>query len=433
MSALGPVKTFLVGGAVRDRLLGLPVSERDWVVVGASPPAMIEHGFRPVGRNFPVFLHPQTNEEYALARTERKTGKGYHGFVFYTGPDVTLEQDLQRRDLTINAMALDATDRLIDPFNGSQDLRSKVLRHVSSAFSEDPVRVLRVARFLARFEPHGFRVAESTLGLMRTMSANGEISALVAERVWKEFTKALTAAAPAAFFHVLEAAGALKILAPELDALFAKPRLREPLAAALRAAASRNCALSVFVVLASWAAAAGLHLDAWCGGLKAPRAYRQLAHTMPLLHALTMRRAHLDAESLLRFFKRNDLLRNPQRFKCLESVWSSCALPQHLDPYHGTPAWKLLDMALQTVVHADVKAALSQCRHPGAIKAAVVQEQTRLLDDFLARLFEKEHQNDAKNDAVYDKRQHADFFDESQKQANGRKRDHGSEHKTDEQ
>ncbi len=211
---------YLVGGAVRDKLLGLPVKERDWVVVGSSPEDMLEKGFKPVGKDFPVLLHPTTHEEYALARTERKTGKGYHGFECHYAPQVTLEQDLARRDLTINAMAEDAHGTLIDPYHGKADLEQKCLRHVSDAFSEDPVRILRLARFAARFAHLGFRTDKSTVALMQSMVAAGEVNALVPERCWQELTKALGEQSPWVFFDILNQAGALKILFPELLASF---------------------------------------------------------------------------------------------------------------------------------------------------------------------------------------------------------------------
>ena len=218
------MKAYLVGGAVRDALLGRPVKERDWVVVGATADAMLARGYKPVGKDFPVFLHPETREEYALARTERKTAPGYHGFVIHAAPDVTLEQDLLRRDLTINAMARDESGMLIDPHGGLQDLEARRLRHVSPAFSEDPVRILRLARFAARFAPLGFTVASDTRGLMRDMVAAGEVDALVPERVFAELSKALEEAKPSVFFEVLRDCGALGRLFPELDALFGVPQ-----------------------------------------------------------------------------------------------------------------------------------------------------------------------------------------------------------------
>ncbi|HZN86609.1 MAG TPA: multifunctional CCA tRNA nucleotidyl transferase/2'3'-cyclic phosphodiesterase/2'nucleotidase/phosphatase, partial [Burkholderiales bacterium] len=208
------MKAFVVGGAVRDELLGLAVADRDWVVVGATPEDMANQGYKPVGKDFPVFLHPETHEEYALARTERKSGRGYKGFTVHAAPDVTLEQDLERRDLTINAMAKDEAGRLVDPYGGEKDLREGVLRHVSAAFAEDPVRILRVARFTARF---GFRIAEETLELMQAMVASGEADHLVKERVWQEFARGLAEPNPKLMFQALESCGLRAKLLPELE------------------------------------------------------------------------------------------------------------------------------------------------------------------------------------------------------------------------
>ena len=218
------MKIYLVGGAVRDALLERVAGDRDYVVVGATPDKMLALGYQPVGKDFPVFLHPQTKEEHALARSERKTAAGYHGFVFHTDADVTLEQDLIRRDFTINAIAQDDDGNLIDPFNGRQDIENKILRHVSPAFGEDPVRILRAARFMARFAPLGFSIAPETLDLMRQMVGNGEVDALVSERVWQEMKRALEEPTPSAFIQTLRDCGALKILLPEIDALFGVPQ-----------------------------------------------------------------------------------------------------------------------------------------------------------------------------------------------------------------
>lgn len=217
------MKIYLVGGAVRDELLGLPVKDKDWVVVGATPQEMLDAGYQQVGRDFPVFLHPQTREEYALARTERKSGSGYTGFTCYAAPDVTLEEDLQRRDLTINALAQDDDGHIVDPYQGRRDLDNRLLRHVSPAFSEDPLRVLRVARFAARYAHLSFRIADETLALMRDMTAAGELEHLTPERVWKETENALTTRNPQVFFQVLRDCGALRVLFPEVDALFGVP------------------------------------------------------------------------------------------------------------------------------------------------------------------------------------------------------------------
>ncbi|WP_140920384.1 multifunctional CCA addition/repair protein [Limnobaculum xujianqingii] len=217
------MKTYLVGGAVRDQLLGLPVHERDWVVVGATPEQMLTLGYQQVGKDFPVFLHPQTHDEHALARTERKSGSGYTGFTCYAAPDVTLEQDLLRRDLTINAIAQDDDGTLIDPYHGQRDLELRILRHVSVAFSEDPLRVLRIARFAARYANLGFTIAPETWQLMKEIVNSGEIAHLTAERVWKETEKALSTRSPQVFFEVLRECGALAVLFPEINNLFGVP------------------------------------------------------------------------------------------------------------------------------------------------------------------------------------------------------------------
>ena len=218
------MEIYLVGGAIRDELLNLPVHERDWVVVGSTPDQLLKHGFRPVGKDFPVFLHPETHEEYALARTERKTAPGYHGFSFHAAPEITLEDDLRRRDLTINAMARNADGQLIDPYYGARDLEQRWLRHVSSAFAEDPVRILRLARFSARYASLGFRVAPETLELAQRMVASGEVDHLVPERVWAETVRALGEARPERFFETLRDCGALARVFPEIDQLFGVPQ-----------------------------------------------------------------------------------------------------------------------------------------------------------------------------------------------------------------
>jgi len=218
------MEIYLVGGAVRDKLLGFPVIEKDWVVIGETPESMVKQGFRPVGKDFPVFLHPQTHDEYALARTERKTAPGYKGFVVHAAPDVSLEQDLIRRDLTINAMAMTPQGRLIDPYGGLQDLENRVFRHISPAFAEDPVRILRVARFAARYRHLGFTLAAETRALMQSMVAAGEVDYLVPERVWAELFKALKERTPSAFFYILKDCTALAKIFPEIDCLFGVPQ-----------------------------------------------------------------------------------------------------------------------------------------------------------------------------------------------------------------
>ncbi|MDI1291643.1 MAG: multifunctional CCA addition/repair protein [Methylobacter sp.] len=218
------MEIYLVGGAVRDKLLGLPIKERDWVVLGETPESMVKHGYRPVGKDFPVFLHPKTHEEYALARTERKTAPGYKGFTIHAAPDVSLEQDLIRRDLTINAMAMTPEGRLIDPYGGQIDLEKRIFRHISPAFAEDPVRILRIARFAARYGHLGFTLAEETRSLMQSMVTAGEVDHLVPERVWAELFKALNEKSPSAFFYTLKACAALDKIFPEIQCLFGVPQ-----------------------------------------------------------------------------------------------------------------------------------------------------------------------------------------------------------------
>jgi tRNA nucleotidyltransferase (CCA-adding enzyme) len=301
---------YLVGGAVRDKLLGYPYSERDWVVVGATPEEMLAAGFKPVGKDFPVFLHPQTNEEYALARTERKSGRGYHGFVCYSSPDVTLEQDLARRDLTINAIAEDAQGQLIDPYDGRLDLEQRVLRHVSPAFGEDPLRILRVARFAARYHHLGFRIATETLALMAAMVAEGEADELVAERVWKETERALAEPNPEVFFATLRDCGALRILFPELN------DADTGLADLARCAPHTPAPLLRFAVLCANLPAAAV--IALCTRAKVPNEYRELA-----VLAAQQRTAMATVDTPQQAFailEESDVIRRTERFAQLLEV-----------------------------------------------------------------------------------------------------------------
>jgi tRNA nucleotidyltransferase (CCA-adding enzyme) len=285
------LKAYVVGGAVRDELLGLPVKDRDWVIVGATPEEMARLGFKPVGRDFPVFLHPSTHEEYALARTERKSGRGYKGFTVYAAPAVTLEEDLKRRDLTINAMARDPAGGLIDPFGGQRDLKARVLRHVSPAFGEDPVRILRVARFAARF---GFKVAPETMELMRAMVRSGEAEHLVAERVWQEFAKGLAEPHPQKMFDVLRAAGVRWF--PGLKKI---PRLDGP----------------VPVRFATLAAQLGpRRAEDLIRRLRAPGEAAALALLAARLRTVFRGARTATAAALLGLFKRADAFRRPERF-----------------------------------------------------------------------------------------------------------------------
>lgn len=299
------MKIYAVGGAVRDELLGQPGQDRDYVVVGATPEDMLERGFKPVGKDFPVFLHPDTGEEYALARTERKTGPGYSGFQFHTAPDVTLEDDLARRDLTINALARDEDGRIIDPYGGVADLRAGVLRHVSPAFVEDPVRVLRVARFAARF---GFRVAPDTLRLMREMAHNGEVDALVPERVWQEFAKGLMTSRPGRMFEVLADSDALLKILPEWREVDATRAL-----AAVKCAARAEVPLPVrFASL--WLSADADVVTAACERLRVPGDSRDLAILGARFGAFIVRAGQLDAEETVALLQRTDAFRRPERF-----------------------------------------------------------------------------------------------------------------------
>jgi tRNA nucleotidyltransferase (CCA-adding enzyme) len=319
------MKVYLVGGAVRDELLGLPVRERDWVVVGATPEQMERRGYRPVGRDFPVFLHPQTQEEYALARTERKSGPGYRGFITFYSPEVTLADDLRRRDLTINAMARSTDGELIDPYGGLSDLRARILRHVSPAFVEDPVRVLRVARFAARFAGLGFRIAPETLALMREMGARGEIDALVPERIWRETERALGESAPAVFFDSLRAADALHIVMPEVAQIWdgtdaAARAARAALAAAVAARADARVRFA-----APLATLPPSTLGALCARLRVPNDYAELA--LVAARVLPLLRAAEDAETLLSALEAADALRRPERFELLLQVAAARGIP----------------------------------------------------------------------------------------------------------
>jgi tRNA nucleotidyltransferase (CCA-adding enzyme) len=336
------LQIYLVGGAVRDKLLGIEPQDRDWVVVGATPEQMAALGYKPVGKDFPVFLHPETKEEYALARTERKTAPGYHGFSFHAAPDVTLEEDLKRRDLTINAMAEDSDGNIIDPFNGRDDLEQGRLRHVSNAFVEDPVRILRIARYAARYAKWGFRVAHGTHALMKKMVAAGEVDALVPERVWQETERALGEETPARFFEVLRNSGALARIFPELERLFGvpQPKHHHP---------EEDTGLHTMMVLEQAARlspdtrvrfAALVHdlgkgttpqeewpkhidhedrgvelVEALCRRLRVPRDYRDLALIVTRHHGVYHRAEELRPSTLLEVLEKIDAFRRPERLE----------------------------------------------------------------------------------------------------------------------
>ena len=336
------VEIFLVGGAVRDKLLGIESHDQDWVVVGSSPQQMIDQGFRAVGLDFPVFLHPKTQQEYALARTERKSGQGYTGFECFYAPDVTLEEDLARRDLTINAMAEDQQGNLHDPYHGQIDLNNKILRHVSPAFSEDPLRVLRVARFAAKLAPQGFTIAPETLELMKAMTDSGELAHLTSERVWQEWHKSLTTSSPQIFLQTLKDCGALKIILPEIDALFGVPQPEKwhpeidtgihtlmvaEQAAKLSPEVSVRFAAQVHdlgkgVTPESEWPSHKMHchtgiklIKALCNRIKVPNQSRDLALLVCQHHSNIHRAAELKASTALKLLNQLDAWRKPERFE----------------------------------------------------------------------------------------------------------------------
>jgi tRNA nucleotidyltransferase (CCA-adding enzyme) len=337
------VKVYVVGGAVRDELLGLPVQDRDYVVVGATPEEMVRAGYKPVGKDFPVFLHPRTHEEYALARTERKSGRGYKGFTVHASPDVTLEEDLRRRDLTINAMAKDEAGQLIDPFGGKRDLEKKTLRHVSEAFAEDPVRILRVARFAARF---GFSVAPETLELMQRMVASGETDYLVPERVWQEFSKGLMEKAPQRMFEVLEASGLLAKLFPQL-----------------RDRVGIEGSLPVRFARLAWPLKEA-EVQALCERLRVPNEVRELA-LLAARNRVALRASRLATpQALLELLKRSDAFRRPERFRDLLEVAARDV------PVVDTARLERAFAAAASVNAGEVAANAAQGRIPEAIDAA---------------------------------------------------------------
>ncbi len=342
------MQVYLVGGAVRDRLLGRAVKERDWVVVGASPEELERQGYVPVGREFPVFLHPQTHEEYALARLERKVAPGYRGFTTKFSPDVTLEEDLRRRDLTINAMAETPSGGIVDPYGGQRDLEARLLRHVSDSFIEDPVRVLRVARFAARYAELGFSVAEETVALMRRMTDSGELEALVPERVWQETERALGESRPEVFFETLRECGALQVIFPELSALYGVPQPPRwhpevdtgvHVMLALRYSADQGASTTVrFAVLMHdlgkaltsperWPSHRGHEeagvpvVEALCARLKVPNGFRDLAVLTARHHAIVHRAAELRSTTVLKLLEATDAFRRPERF---EEMLAAC-------------------------------------------------------------------------------------------------------------
>lgn len=404
--SLAATQIYVVGGAVRDELLDRPVIDRDYVVVGATPEAMLAQGFRPVGKDFPVFLHPQTQEEYALARTERKTGHGYHGFAFHAAPEVTLEEDLARRDLTINAMARAADGRLIDPYGGQADLAARLFRHVGPAFVEDPVRILRLARFAARFPE--FSVAPETQQLMQTMVASGEVDHLVPERVWQEIARGLMEVRPSRMLAVLRDCGALQRLLPEVDALFGMPQpeiFHPEIDSGIHTLMVVDCAARLGAELPTrWAAL--MHdlgkgntpaellprhcgheerghvlVAALCARLKVPVDCRDLALLAARYHG-ALHRAERDCENALRpetmvkMLEQTDAIRRPQRFAQLLAV---CACDHHgrlgweEKPYHADAIWQQVLAAARSVdAGAVARGCTAKASIPDAVHAARV-------------------------------------------------------------
>jgi len=403
-------KIYRVGGAVRDRLLGLNVQDHDWVVVGSTPEKMVAQGFQPVGKDFPVFLHPQTHEEYALARTERKTARGYLGFAVYAAPDVTLEQDLQRRDFTINAIAEDADGKLFDPYNGIADLRAGILRHVSKAFSEDPVRILRAARFAARF---GFTIAPETLELMRDMVSDGEVDALVAERVWQELARGLMEKTPSRFFETLRNCGALAKILPEIDALFGvpQPEKHHP---------EIDCGIHTMLVVDDAALhdyplevrfAALTHdlgkgntpgdilprhtghelrsvdlLRALCERLRVPADCRDLGLLAARYHGDVHRAKALRAETVFKLFQSADAWRRPERFSGLLQACASDARGRTGHEQDDYPQADYLSQLLAAARAVDAGEIAKQNTGSSTIAAAVQKARIGAIEDLIGRL-----------------------------------------------
>lgn len=395
---------YRVGGAVRDELLGLPVHDIDYVVVGATPEWLSEQGYRQVGHEFPVFLHPITQAEYALARTERKQGAGYHGFICDFHPEVSLEADLERRDLTINAMAKADDGTLIDPYGGQQDLADRLLRHVSPAFAEDPLRVLRVARFAARFHHLGFRVADDTLALMRVLAESGELAWLTPERVWQETERALMSDAPPIYFQVLRACGALTVCFPELDALFGQPRRAADdghsdtgehtlMALAHAARMSASSAVRFAVLVHDLGKVSGLAQDdgrnalsrplieALCTRLKVPATHAALARLVSAFHHDCHRAEYHSAEALLACLQRLDVWRRPERF---HEVLSACEALACAGDESNTYWQRQFWLQAAEACHIDNAALLAQGYRGADMANAIATTRRAKLDAFKA-------------------------------------------------
>lgn len=397
------MKTYLVGGAVRDQLLNIPIKDRDWVVVGATPQDMLDQGYKQVGADFPVFLHPKSQEEYALARTERKSGKGYQGFSVDFGKEVTLEEDLVRRDLTINAIAQDSAGNIIDPYNGQSDLKQKLLKHVSNAFEEDPLRVLRVARFAARFHHLGFRVAEETLQLMKKISDSGELKYLTPERVWVETERALSEKSPWIYFEVLRECSALSHCFPELDALFGIPQpekhhpeidtgLHSLLSLEQSSYLSEDTEVRFAAIMhdlgkaktdsSAWPQHIGHEklgidpINSLCERLKVPNKHKELSLKASEFHTHVHRAFELKPTTIFKLFKQTDALRKPERFQQILLVCKSDARGRtgfEESPYNQADfLWAMLKAAQ----NIDTKA-ISQSGLPGPQIGTAI-EQARI-------------------------------------------------------
>jgi len=395
---------YLVGGAVRDRLLGLPVKDHDWVVVGATVAQMLEQKYVQVGRDFPVFLHPHSKEEYALARTERKSGKGYTGFVVHAQPDVTIEQDLQRRDLTINAIAESTSGELVDPYNGKADLAARILRHVSPAFAEDPLRVLRVARFAARFARLGFTIAPETLALMQTITASGELQHLVAERVWQEIDRALATGSPQVFLQVLQDCNALAVILPELHNLFGVPQPRKfhpeidtgihTLMALEQAASISTNTVVRFAAMVHDLGKAATPMDLWPAHtgheqlgaklieamsqrLKVPNEHRELGIMVSLHHTRCHRANSHTAEELYTTIEVTDAVRRPQRFELFLLACEADARGRLGLETEAYPQADILRAALVAAKQTDIKPLVALHTNPEALGAAIRQARIK--------------------------------------------------------
>lgn len=407
------MKIYLVGGAVRDQLLNLPVKDRDWVVVGATPKTLLQQGYQQVGKDFPVFLHPDTHEEYALARTERKSGSGYTGFTCYAAPDVTLEDDLQRRDLTINAIAYSAKGEYIDPYHGIDDIHAKLLRHVSDAFSEDPLRVLRVARFAARFAPLGFTIAPETMSLMQEMTNSGELNALTAERVWKETEKALHSQAPQVYFEILHQCGALKILFPEINALFGVPApkkwhpeidtgIHTMMVLAMASRLTDDIAVRFSALchdlgkgvtpVENWPhhhghGPTGVPLvEALCQRYRIPNQIRDLAKLAAKYHDHLHRIERMRPSKIIRLFDAIDAWRKPERIDQLAIISEADARGRQGAENLPYPQGIFFRQAFKIANQVDVKSIVSRGLKGNAIREALTKQREVAIIEWKSRL-----------------------------------------------